>query len=51
MTNYEAVKALYDDVMASYEEIQKKQVSKLESYLEKNDKEPLTFQTKQEFLK
>ena len=51
MANYEGVKALYDEIMNRYESIQKKEVSKYESYLSKNNKESLSFQTKEEFLK
>jgi len=51
MANYEAVKERYDTAMVKYENIHKKQVSKLEDYLEKNSKTPLEFKTFEDFLK
>ncbi|PIQ17777.1 MAG: hypothetical protein COW66_10100 [Flavobacteriaceae bacterium CG18_big_fil_WC_8_21_14_2_50_34_36] len=51
MANYEAIKEKYDSALTSYKAIHKKQVSKLEDYLKKQNKTPLEFKSFEEFLK
>ena len=50
-SNFKIHKKEYDEAVEKYEEMKKKQFSKIEKYIEKNSIDPLTFKNYEEFLK